>query len=556
MRVPTYPGPQEQAQPIPFGLRGPRLDSVASTETLGAGAAELERFGNAEASTGAGLSDIATQMQDRDNLNAVQTALTGIQSDYTDYRTQLEQKQGAQADGVTDQTKDWWDERAAKGAEALQNPAQQQAFAQHVAQLRNASVANVAQYETGQRRQATQDSTTASIGTSIDAAVANGDAASIAIAKQSVLAGTSALAKLNGWDAPTALAYGDEQLTKLHTGMIDKLLTAGNAGAAQAYYDANKQDINGLAQPKIEQALKIGNLKTTAQGFADQQVSAGADEATALAAARKQFDGDQEAAAVADIKTRFAEKQQQLEQGERNAADSAWQSYDKTQQLPPPNVLASMTGESRAQLTKYAQDQARGVNTQTDWPTYHDLRQQAVADPADFAKLDLNNYRTELAPGQMKEMIDIQTSVGKPGPLHDVQTLQEQLNTMHNTLDWGASDKDKMGAFDSVVTQEINSEQTAAKRPLTFDERQKVIDRMAIQGSPHWGGAVNPANWFGSTPQYYETQGPNRTTDAASFSPKIPDGERADIEAALTRAKLPVSDEVVNALYKRYHGIK
>jgi hypothetical protein len=129
---------------------------------------------------------------------------------------------------------------------------------------------------------------------------------------------------------------------------------------------------------------------------------------------------------------------------------------------------------------------------------------------------------------------------------NDVQTLNEQLGRAHELLGWSASDGQKKGQFDSAALTAIDAAQKAnGGKKLSYDDRQKVVDRMMVTGS-YPGG-----NWF-SPDRFYSVAG---TEKESKFAPKVPDDERAKIEAALTRAKQPVTDDAVMKLYKLKNGL-
>jgi hypothetical protein len=128
----------------------------------------------------------------------------------------------------------------------------------------------------------------------------------------------------------------------------------------------------------------------------------------------------------------------------------------------------------------------------------------------------------------------------------DVQTLNEQLNRAHELLGWSASDGKKKGQFDSAALTAIDAAQQAnGGKKLSYDDRQRIVDRMMVTGS-YPGG-----NWF-SADRFYQVAG---TEKEPNFTPKIPDDERAKIEAALTRAKRPITEDAVMELYKLKNGL-
>lgn len=200
---------------------------------------------------------------------------------------------------------------------------------------------------------------------------------------------------------------------------------------------------------------------------------------------------------------------------------------------------------SLIQYTKEMND----PNPATDWIRYAQLHDAALANPQAFAKYDLTQDFPKLADAERKTLLTMQGKLRDPNQIKDVATLEQQLATRHGQMKWGNNDSDrqKASAFDIVARNAIDAEEQVRGAKLNYADREKLLDRLLIDGS-----YKQPGDWFGSSGRYYEVQG---TEGVANFVPKVPDAERAKITAALVRQGRPVTEEAITALYKKKMGL-
>ncbi len=134
---------------------------------------------------------------------------------------------------------------------------------------------------------------------------------------------------------------------------------------------------------------------------------------------------------------------------------------------------------------------------------------------------------------------------GTESPFSDAGTLTQQLADATKRAGFDAETR---AGFQYVARQEIQRVQRAQDKELSFEERQKVIDRLMVTGE------VDSGAWWKPDPNktYYEVAG---TEDAEDFMPDVPDSERSAIEGALERNGMAVTDEAVVEVYKRKMGL-
>lgn len=505
------------------------------------------QLGKALETAGADFNDSAIRLQHQQNADRVFQAEAGIKDSYLQYETQAKSQRGQDAWGVTQATTKWWNDNLKKATDGLENDQQREIFLKTTTPIRDQSITTLAAYEQQQRQVSVEESGKASITGSINLAAANPTNTSIVNgAKSDILRRVQVLGDLNGWTPEIREAQAAQYVTNLHKQVIQSQIDT-NPDAARAYFDANKAEIQGADRDEIDKQIRVGTIRQVGQQGSDAIMQQGLGESQALLEARSKYTGEQQDEVVRRVKERYADIDMARERGQKDAADQAWQQWSKDKSMGniPTSVLNSMDGKDRDALQAEDSAHASGKDIQTDWSTFYDLRQAASVNPSDFAQTDIRRYFPKLNPAQREQLIDTQNQI-KGQNANDVQTLNEQLGRAHELLGWTASDAQKKGQFDSAALTAIDAAQKAnGGKKLSYDERQKVIDRMQVTGS-YPGG-----NWF-SKDSFYSVAG---TEKESQFTPKIPDDERTKITAALTRAKQPVTDDAVMRLFKLKNGL-
>jgi soluble lytic murein transglycosylase len=186
---------------------------------------------------------------------------------------------------------------------------------------------------------------------------------------------------------------------------------------------------------------------------------------------------------------------------------------------------------------------SKGTPVETDWNVYERLRTEARERPQEFARIDLASTFHKLAPAQREALIDLQDKAKKdPKGMAEVATLDAQLGDAHDKLGLTGNGKaEKRGLFDETVRREISAAQATKGKPLTYEERQTIIERNAVKRD----------QWFGTT-RLFEAKAEGKAGD---FKPEVPRGDRAQITEALQRRGIPVTEANILELYRRRLGL-
>jgi hypothetical protein len=484
-RVPTYGTPQVEARPL-AGARQVAPDSV------------LPQVGAALQQAGGALGDVALRQQHQANLDSVLRAETGLKDAYLGFENSVRDRRGVNAWNATIDAEEWWRKNGDSFLGQLENDEQRTAFRSTVARLRDQSLTTISRHESGERNAAVEESTRSSIAGTIALAARNAaDPAAVDTARGDVLRRVAALAMTNGWAPDRHELEAREHLTSLHKQVLENLVEI-NPEAAQQYYDAHTDEIDGAELDNVGKLVRLGGLRARAQVATDSIMAEDLTQPEALARVQATYEGEERDEIEQRVKVRYAEREAERQRRERRVADEAWGVFARSGSVAsiPTAVLNEVDGRTLQSL-KMAERERTGTRTQTNWDSYYALRQMAAEFPAEFAKLDLRQHFGELDEPEMRQLIDMQGKVRSPDGANDVATLSQQLADVHDMLEM---DVETRGKFDSVATSAIQSETKLRGRALSYDERQKVIDQMLIQGRSRHG-------WFPRQQRFYEVVG-------------------------------------------------
>ncbi|HAV74289.1 MULTISPECIES: hypothetical protein [unclassified Limnobacter] len=572
--MPTVPKYQQQTELR--GLPSVQQQSIASPELLGAGARQTQEAGNALLRAGAGLSNIAADMQQREDADMVFQAEAAFRESLIGFEQEALTRTGNKAWGITKDVDKWFQDNVAKYSEGLTNDRQRAIFNQTATKMKLPSIERFSSFENQQRVKSLEQSTNATLETLINSAATTaqmmnseefstagttqtgpdgkpvpGPLSALQSMKQDGLRRLEFYAADTGEDSSVTNLKKQLYTSKFHKQVIQARIDA-DPSSAKAYYEANKEEIAGAERLNLEELVRTGEMKVKAQSFADAALNDGLTEVDAIRQARESFQGQDEEFVVAEIKTRFGELSQARESDQRQAADEAYDVFSRTGRLSsiPASVLNRMDGKTRLALRKEAQSMAEGRAIKTDDNVYYSLHQEAINNPAVFAKRDLRQVFDKLSPSDRQEMIKLQGKVQQPDELKDLRTYDQQLTLRYRDLGWDNKDTKQKAQFERAANDAIVAEQVANGKKLTFDEREKVLDRLLIQG----GGT-----WYSASKRLFEVQGtedeaafvrglePEKKTSALIQS--IPAIERQQIEQALRADGRPVTEQAILNLY-------
>lgn len=184
-----------------------------------------------------------------------------------------------------------------------------------------------------------------------------------------------AQAERNGWSDKVTKAAKQAAISDIHTSVIASAVT-NDPAYAEAYYKANKKEINAKQREKIENEIEDNTIRAKAQDATDMLISKGMSEAQTLKEVREQYDGKLEDEIVARIKGRFNE--QKLRQNE--AVNEAWLQIGQGVQYSelPSELKSQIPGNVRASMQDTARKLLAGEKPVQDWKAWTELNDLIV----------------------------------------------------------------------------------------------------------------------------------------------------------------------------------
>lgn len=427
----------------------------------------------------------------------------------------------------------------------LGNQAQRDAFRQQSGQVMSQFNGTLTQHvakEYGAFRYSVQEGT---IQVARDQmALAWGDAEALGQSRDAIKAAVVEQGRLKGLSAQQVEANLVEALSPGHAAVIASATDAGKLDYAREYMKQVNAELTPGARLQIQKTLDAGDFEARTQDQADTLYSQHKGNiSAALAEARANLSGKEEDAVVTRLKNYDAERVALRERGQKDAADQAWRIYAQSGGIGkiPPSVLASMDGRDLEALRRTARAEAEQREVKTDPNVYYALTIAATQD-TNFKNEDLRRYFDRLSPTDRKHFIDLQAKTSRPADIDQVANAQQQVNAVIKSLKF----KDEQaGVFTMQANKALFAAQQEKGRALNQEERQKVLDRLVLQGE-------TPGVLWSSNTRAFEAEATGKT-----FVPKFSDADVRKATAALQRAGITKPTETqIEATLKAVYGVK
>lgn len=554
-RVPTYDNFQVSPTNLPGAMVRPvgaRFDAPFTEGMATAPGRQLQQLGQGLTQAGAGLNkvvldefEVANQTRVNDALNQAAKArleLTfnpqqgfvnlkgenalkrpGDKSLDQEYTEKLQTQLDAIAKGLGNDR-----QRQRFGAQASQLMLQfQSSLNQHIAKEFNTYQDSVddGSIRTGQEQMA----------------LAWGDPAAIKQASDAVRAAVVNKTSRYGLAGKAAEAALTEALSPGHAAVISAAVDAGNVEYARQYLKDNTAELSPQARLQMTKAVDTGAFEQRTQDAAGELwAKHGGDIKAALAAARERFSGKDEDAIVTRLKTLDSEKEALTKRTQAQAQDTAWDIYNRTGSLAkiPATVQAAMDPQHWAALKNTAKAAAEGNQVKTDPNIYYALTLASAQDP-NFKAEDLRKYADKLSPTDFKHFVDLQGKANKPGESEQVATFTQQKDAIAKTLELKGPD---LGLFHQAADRAVLAAQAEKGKPLDQTERQRVLDRLVLEGT-------TPGVIWNSSTRAFKAQ-----AEGKPFTPVWNDAQKRNATAALQRqgVKNPTPQQVDAVLRATY----
>lgn len=554
-RVPTYDNfqvdptnlPNAQVRPV-----GARFDAPFTEGMATAPGRQLQQFGQAMTQAGAGINKVVLDEFEQANQTRVNDAVSQaakvrleLTFNPTEGFTNLKGENALKRPGDKSLDQEYGEKFQARVdaiAKGLGNDQQRLRFKQQVDQIGLQFQASLNQHiakEFNTYQDSVDDGT---IRTGQEQmALAWGDPAAIRQATDAVRAAVVNKATRYGLSGKAAEAALTEALSPGHAAVISAAVDAGNVDYARQYLKDNTAELSPQARLQMTKAVDTGAFEQRTQDAAGELwTKFNGDIKAALGAARERYSGKDEDAIVTRLKTLDAEKQAVDNRVKAQAQDTAWDIYNRTGSLAkiPATVQAAMDPQAWAALKNTARAKAEGQTVKTDPNIYYALTLASAQDP-NFKSEDLRKYADKLSPADFKHFVDLQGKANKPGDADQVATFVQQKDALAKTLELKGAD---LGLFHQAADRAIFAAQTEKGRPLDQAERQKVLDRLVLEGT-------TPGVLWNSSTRAFKAQ-----AEGKPFTPVWNDNQKRLATSALQRqgVKNPTPQQVEAVLRATY----
>jgi len=551
--VPLTTGRRVDPAAMPSARIGARVSPTAAGAGIGEG---LSRVGQAVAR----VADDERRQANQLRLLDLDEQLARFQ---VDTEVAIQESRGRNAFGLPEQVLPAFDEKVGELTQELSDPDLQLAFRRLASQRRQTMDRALQLHVARERLRFDDERTEAALATATSEALTNIDQPeriALSLARQQAILRDHAArtSKPAEW---VEQRLGQVQ-SELHAGVIDRLLARGDDIAASEYLTDTRAAIDGTALAKLDRAVEAGSLAGESRRQADAILAQHTDDrGAALAAAAKiedtkvadatktrirQFFSDQQAAEAAE--------QDQLTDQLTQALNDSGGDYDAVAAQAgtlPANLQAGLKAHARAVR--------EGVEPVTDWTRYYDLKQLASSreTQADFARINLLQYRGELADVEFKELAGLQATL-RGGNRSQADKALDGYRTTRQIVDEAltaigvdttpkpskreSSDAVQVASFRRQVDEQVMRRQEELGRALRNDEVQGIVDHLLVQGT------VPGSGWlFDDRKRVYQLQ-PDE--DLALDVSAIPSAEVRKIRDTLTRHGREITDAAIVELYR------
>ncbi len=555
-KVPTYDSFQVDQTNLPNAMlrpSGARFDAPFTEGQATMAGRQLMQAGQGMTQAGAGLAKVvmdemetANQVRVNDAMNQAAKARLDLTFDPKAGFTVLRGENALKRPGDKSLDQEYGEKLQSQFdtiEKGLGNDAQKLRFKQQSGQIMGQFQASVSQHigkEYGHYQDSVADGT---IKTGQEQmALAWGDSAAVKQARDSIYAAVYDKGTRLGLAGKAIEAAQVESVSPAHAAVITAAVDSGNVAYAKEYLKQNNAELTPSHRLQVSKMVETGAFEERTQGAAGELwTKHKGDVSAALTEAREKFTGKDEDAIVTRLKTLDSENVAIRERKQATARDEAWRIYSTSGGMGkiPASVLSGMDGKDLHVLRTTARADAEGREIKTDPNIYYALTVAASTDPK-FKDEDLRRYFDKLSPADRKHFADVQGKAMKGDETAQMATVTQQKDTMAKTL--GLKDKD-LGTFHQVADKALLAEQQRLGKMPTQEERQKVLDRLVLEGTTE-------GSWFGKT-RAFKAQAEGR-----AFTPTWNDDQKRQATVALQRRgiKNPTPRQVEDTLNLTYQA--
>jgi hypothetical protein len=497
-RVPTYGGPQVGRSPLP-GVRVP-------------GQAPAGAFQPVQPIDISGVQQALAREVDRARQQADQ--LTVLEADNqiarleTDLRISALNRRGKDALGATADIEDEWRKGVSEIEKGIaKSDRQRRAVAARASGRWAQLYETIERHAAGEANRYDDETTKAALATRINDATANyADERAVALALIEAKAIVTDYATRNGLSPEVRDEQVADTVSAIHTGVLNRMLSAGDDRQAQAYYTAAKKEIRGDDAARIEKALQASSTLAASQREVDVILST--KDVTRESAFQK-------ARGIADPEVRRETEQlldvefARRDRARRDIGEKRFkQAFDYANQgrRPPAPLWSTLEPNEQVSIDQRIKQVTGGGPEQTDWDLYYKLTGGAATNPEAFAKINLLEARSRLGETEWKELVRIQNAI-KGGSSEEVSGLitereirEEAVDKLYPKNNKPGDDQDRANQFRRDVDADLKRWKEANPgKKIPSEDFQSIVDARTVRSVfvPRESGTLRVPRLFG-----------------------------------------------------------
>lgn len=457
--------------------RGPR----ATGDDFAPAAKTLQQVGQNLGVASDNLNAITIDMQIRENSDRVLQAEVALKDAERAFLSEMNNRKGADAFGVTEDAEKWWQENAQKIGGTLKNEMQRQMFDEIAQSRRQLSLNSVSGYEAGERRNSFNNSAKALIETSIAAASeAAFNPSAIEFEKARILETIGDLADSNGWTPEIVKAESEAAMTAMHGAVVTSLM-AKTPLAAQEYFKNNRDEISGKARAAME--VQIEAAVVDEKGF-NKANAIFDDESSfdeAVKEVRKIKDKDLQKATRDHLRLMYADEVAARQENERTASDDAWKIMASGRNISniPPTIWANLAGTEQIRLQQFEQARAAAQIKPVTVDNVDVLSelQRGIEDRTITSLDEMRQYQPFLKPGTFETQRQAMLKAGEV-PQDDILRAYEsriEKKRDSGTDRWGDDEREEFLLIQEYVNKHV-------KEGGRVEDIDALVDKWFLDG--------------------------------------------------------------------------
>lgn len=361
-----------------------------------------------------GLTRLAGQMAEEEKRKADTVAFIAADNQLNELDTQIRaavrQRKGKDAMAALAEARATFDEKASEVESSLANDTQREHFAARKAARWQSLYGTIEAHAAREAEEYATNEFGAAVTNRVNTAVSEPERASEMVEEATAIVKTFAATR--GWSPEEYAEKKDQIVSKIHTGVITRMLVDGQDLAAKRYYTEHRAAVVGKDKLAVERDLEDASTLGDGMRQADQILR----ETTTFEEARQRAKGIEEPKVREEVEQRIRREYADRAAAERAESARAFQDasaiLERTGDFHkiPMRLRTKMSPEENAALQR-REDQMRHPKRETDLSLYTTLMTMSALNPAtqrDFEQLNLLQFRDQLADDDFDRLLSLQ----------------------------------------------------------------------------------------------------------------------------------------------------